>query len=143
MRFTQEEENKSVSRLASEVQRFLYEPNVALMKGGCYKLLTQRYQVQKLHRNSHLYTSDQLIPDFPGRIFAVEGWAPYNKKIKQALLAGIEKASIATRNFPLSVAELRKTLKLADGDEVFLFATTVGGEQKVIISTRKTRKFGN
>ncbi|MBR4148064.1 MAG: SAM-dependent methyltransferase [Bacteroidales bacterium] len=142
MRFTQEEENKSVSRLASEVQRFLYEPNVALMKGGCYKLLTQRYQVQKLHRNSHLYTSEQLIPDFPGRIFAVEGWAPYNKKIKQTLLAGIEKASIASRNFPLSVAELRKTLKIADGDEVFLFATTVGGEQKVIISARKARKFG-
>ena len=139
MRFTHEEERNAVANLAHEVQGYLYEPNAAVMKGGCYKLLTQRFAVGKLHRNSHLYTSDQLIPDFPGRIFMVEGWAPYNKKTKQTLLAGVEKASIATRNFPLSVAELRKTLKIADGDEVYLFATTVSGEQKVIISCRKAK----
>lgn len=135
--FTQEEERDSAVQLTNEVSQYLYEPNAALMKGGCYKLLTQRFGVQKLHRNSHLYTSSDLIPDFPGRIFTVESWAPYNKKTKQTLLASVEKANIATRNFPLSVAELRKALKIADGDDVYLFATTMGDNLKVIISARK------
>jgi hypothetical protein len=75
--------------------------------------------------------------DFPGRVFEVEGWAPYHKKVKQTLLHDVEKASIAVRNFPLSVAELRKALKIADGDAVYLFATTKKGEEKVIIRTKK------
>ena len=125
--------------LAPNIHSFLYEPNAALMKAGCYKLLTHRYGIQELHPNSHLYTSDQFIADFPGRIFAVDGWAPYNKRVKQTLLADVKKASIATRNFPMSVAELRKSLKIADGDEVYLFATTLNGEQKVIISSHKAR----
>ena len=125
-----------------EIHDYLYEPNAALMKAGCFGLLSHRYGIMELHPNSHLFTSKQLVPDFPGRVFTVEGWAPYNKKIRQTLLAGVEKASIAARNFPISVAELRKSLRIADGDEVFLFATTLKGEQKVIISTRKTRKFG-
>ena len=135
--FTQQEERDAAVHLANEVSRYLYEPNAALMKGGCYKLLTQRYGVEKLHRHSHLYTSNEVVADFPGRIFAVDGWAPFNKKTKQNLLAGIEKASIATRNFPLSVAELRKTLKIADGDGLYLFATTMASDQKVVITARK------
>ena len=135
--FTQEDEQDSPLRLASSVARYLYEPNAALLKGGCFKLLTQRYEVQKLHRHSHLYTSDVLVSDFPGRIFSVEAWAPYNKRIRQTLLADVEKASIATRNFPLSVAELRKTLKINDGDTIYLFATTLSGEQKILIKTTK------
>ena len=125
--------------LAMTVQTYLYEPNAALMKAGCFGLLTQRYGVQQLHRNSHLYTSEQLVADFPGRVFKVDGWAPYSKKVKQTILNGVEKASIATRNFPLSVAELRKTLKIADGDEIYLFATTISKDQKVIISTHKAK----
>lgn len=117
---------------------FLYEPNAALMKAGCFGLLAQRYGLLQLHPNSHLFTSDRLIADFPGRVFVVEGWAPYNKRIKATLLQGVDRASIATRNFPLSVAELRKALSIADGDEVFLFATTVSPQEKVIIKTRKT-----
>ena len=137
VRFTQEEERMSAVSLADKVSRYLYEPNASLMKGGCYKMLTQRYNIQKLHPSSHLYTSDQLVSDFPGRVFIVEGWAPFNKKIKQTLLADVEKASIATRNFPLRVDALRKSLKIADGDEIYLFATTMAGERKVIISSRK------
>ena len=137
VKFTHEEERISAIALADNLSRYLYEPNAALMKGGCYKLLTQRYDVSKLHPNSHLYTSDQLVSDFPGRIFVVEGWAPFSKKTKQSLLAGVEKASIATRNFPLSVDALRKSLKIADGDEIYVFATTMTGERKVIISSRK------
>ena len=137
VRFTMEEERKSDGRLAEGVLNYLYEPNPAVMKAGCYKLLTDRYGIQKLHKNSNLYTSERLLSDFPGRIFEVEGWAPYNKKVKQALLSDVEKASIAVRNFPLSVAELRKALKINDGDEVFLFATTLKGEQKVLVRTKK------
>lgn len=136
--FTQQEERDSALRLASEVSQYLYEPNAALMKGGCFKLLTQRYNLSQLHPNSHLYTSDQLINGFPGRIFKVESWAPFNKRIKQTLLAGVEKASIATRNFPLFVAELRKTWKIAEGDQVFLFATTLSNEKLIVVKTRKS-----
>ena len=137
LRFTMEKERNCMGKLADGVLKYLYEPNPALMKAGCYKLLTSRFDVVKLHKNSNLYTSEQLVPDFPGRIFEVEGWAVYNKKVKQSLLSDVEKASIAVRNFPLAVAELRKTLRLADGDETYLFATTLKGEKKVIIRTKK------
>ena len=139
IRFSPDEERHCEGGTTEAIHHFLYEPNAAVMKGGCYKLLTQRFGVQKLHRNSHLYTSDQLVADFPGRIFTVDDWAPYNKKIKQTLLASVKKASIATRNFPISVADLKKNLKIADGDEIYLFATTLAKEQKVIIYTHKTK----
>ena len=135
--FTQEEERQCPSRLADGVLNYLYEPRPAVMKAGCFKMLTERFCVCKLHKNSNLYTSNQLIIDFPGRIFEVVDWAPYNKKVNQTLLQGVEKASIAVRNFPLSVAELRKVLKIKDGDIVYLFATTLKGEEKVIIRTKK------
>lgn len=138
MRFALEEERNCQCKMADGVLKYLYEPHPALMKAGCFKLLTERFEVLKLHKNSNLYTSDKLVPDFPGRIFEVEGWAAYHKKIKQELLVDVDKASIAVRNFPLSVAELRKTLKIGDGDEVYLFATTLRGEKKVVIRTKKT-----
>lgn len=138
VRFTMDEERNSSGKLAESVLKYLYEPNPAVMKAGCFKLLTQRFDVFKLHKNSNLYTSEDLISDFPGRIFEVEGWAPYNKKVKQALLQEVDKASIAVRNFPLSVAELRKALKIGDGDAIYLFATTLKGEQKIIVKTKKT-----
>ena len=138
VRFTLEEESRSQGHLADGVSNYLYEPNPAVMKAGCYKLLVERYGVRKLHKNSNLYTSERLVPDFPGRIFEVEGWALFNKKVKQVLLSDVEKASIAVRNFPLTVAELRKALKIGDGDGVYLFATTLIGENKVLIRTKKT-----
>ena len=134
--FTLEEERVATLQLAKEVEHYLYEPNAALMKGGCYRLLSQHFGVQKLHRNSHLYTSDLLIPDFPGRIFEVDDWAVYGKKA-QALLDGVNKASIAVRNFPMTVAEIRKKLKIADGDQVYLFATTLSDEQKILIKSMR------
>lgn len=134
--FTMEDERAATLRLASEVGSYLYEPNVAVMKGGCYRLLTQRYGVQKLHRNSHLYTSELLVSDFPGRIFEVDDWAVYGKKAK-AMLSGMTKASIAVRNFPMSVVELRKRHKMVDGDQEYLFATTLSDERKIIIKAHK------
>ena len=134
--FSMEEERVAILQLAKELGHYLYEPNVALMKGGCYKMLSQRYALKKLHRNSHLYTSDSLIQDFPGRIFEVDGWAIYGKKAKD-LLKDVDKASIALRNFPMTVAEIRKSLKINDGDQTYLFATTLSDERKVIILTHK------
>ena len=137
VRFTEEEERSCQPLLAETVSHYLYEPNAALLKGGCFKLPTQRFGVRKLHPNSHLYTSDQWVAGFPGRTFRVEGWAPYNKKIGKTLLADVDKASIATRNFPLTVAQLRKALGMAEGDAVYLFATTLVGDRKVIVRTVK------
>ena len=137
VRFTMQEERNCICSIADGFLKYLYEPNPALMKAGCFKLLTEQYDVFKLHKNSNLYTSEQIISDFPGRIFEVEGWAHYNKKLKQTLLPDVDKASIAVRNFPLSVAELRKALKIGDGDAVYLFATTLKGEERVVIRTKK------
>lgn len=134
--FTVNEERAAELPLAKEPERYLYEPNAAVMKGGCYRLLTQRYEVQKLHRNSHLYASEKLVENFPGRIFEIDGWAAYGKKAN-ALLGGVDKASIAVRNFPITVAELRKKLKIGDGGQVYLFATTLSGERKIVIKTHK------
>ena len=136
--FMQDEERNLPLRLAESPSNYLYEPNASLMKAGCHKTLTAQFNVQKLHKNSHLYTSSTPIPDFPGRIFRIEGWTHYNKKIKQSLLEGIDKASITVRNFPLSAEELRKTLKIKEGDDIYLFATTIKGEEKVIIKTKKS-----
>ena len=135
--FTREEESACQPVLADEVLSYLYEPHAALLKAGCFKLLTQRFGVRKLHRNSHLYTSDALVAGFPGRVFKVEGWAPYNKAIRQTLLQGVGQASVAVRNFPLDVATLRKALRISDGDAVYLFATQLTGDRKVIVKTVK------
>ena len=137
VQFVQEDEKSCICHITDGISRYLYEPNPALMKAGCFKLLTERYDVLKLHKNSNLYTSERLITGFPGRVFEVEGWAHYNKKLKQTLLPDVDKASVAVRNFPLSVAELRKTLKIGDGDAVYLFATTLKGEERVVIRTKK------
>lgn len=134
--FQLEEERMASLQLAKEVGQYLYEPNAAVMKGGCFRLLTQLFGVQKLHRNSHLYTSYQLVPNFPGRIFEVNDWAVYGKK-SNALLEGVDKASIAVRNFPMTVAEIRKKLKIGDGDQVYLFATTLSDERKILIKSMR------
>ena len=136
--FTLAQEHDSVLQLADAPMRYLYEPNAALMKAGAYKRVAERFGVLKLHKNSHLYTSETLVSDFPGRLFWVEAWADYSKKLKSSLLADVDKANLAVRNFPLSVDELRKTLKISEGGDVYLFATTLRDGRKVIIKTKKS-----
>ncbi len=135
--FSESSENSAVSTFAPTIKRYLYEPNASLMKSGAFKLISQRFAIEKLHVNSHLYTSDNLISDFPGRVFEVVGFAPFNKKIKKELLNNITKASVATRNFPLSANELRKSLNLKESDKNFVFGTTLIGEKKVVILCKK------
>ena len=135
--FTQEQERTSDCPLATEVGAYLYEPNASILKAGAYRSLTQAYPVKKLHASSHLYTSPYYIEDFPGRRFLVEAVNGFGKKELKALLQGLEKANLTIRNFPSSVADLRKRLKLKEGGECYLFATTLSDESKVLIKCRK------
>ena len=113
------------------------EPNVAILKAGAFRSLTQTYPVMKLHLSSHLYTSASLVPDFPGRRFRVESVSGFGKKELKVFLMDMDKANITIRNFPLSVAELRKRLKLKEGGDDYIFATTLSGGQKVLIRGKK------
>ena len=135
--FTQEQERTSDCPLATEVGAYLYEPNASILKAGAYRSLTQAYPVKKLHASSHLYTSPYYIEDFPGRRFLVEAVNGFGKKELKALLQGLEKANLTIRNFPSSVADLRKRLKLKEGGDCYLFATTLSDESKVLIKCRK------
>ena len=104
---------------------YLYEPNASIMKAGCFDVLAERYPgILKIAPNSHLFVSETDIPDFPGRCFSIDKMTTMNKKELRSALSGIKSANIATRNFPLSVAELRKRLKLEDGGDTYIFATT-------------------
>ena len=107
------------------------------MKAGAYKIISQNYHLKKLHPNSHLYTSDYFLKEFPGRIFRRESVFSFNKKELAKELQGIDKANIAIRNFPSTVAELRKRTRLKEGGEIYLFATTLANEKKVLIRCSK------
>ena len=120
-----------------EEMQYLYEPNASLMKAGCFGVLSGRYDARMLSKNSHLFVSREPIAAFPGRSFRIIAVSSFNKKELKRQLSGITKANIATRNFPLSVAELRKRLKLKDGGETYIFATTLSDESHVLVITEK------
>lgn len=118
---------------------FLHEPNASIMKAGCFDELAAAYGVSPVSRNSHLFLSDEPVEDFPGRSFVVERVTTMNKGELRKALVGIEKANIATRNFPLTVAELRKRLKIKDGGDVYIFATTTAEGEHLLLISRKYR----
>lgn len=115
--------------------RYLYEPNAAIMKSGLFAELEQSLDLQKLHPNSHLFSSNEL-KDFPGRRFEVLDVIPFKKKQLRSSLK-FEKAHIATRNFPESVASLRKQLKIKDGGSTYLFFTTGPAGEKIVLVCKK------
>lgn len=120
-----------------EVGGYLYEPNASLMKAGCFGAISERYGMKMLAKNSHLFVSGELVPDFPGRSFHIEAISTFNKKELKKHLVDITRANIATRNFPLSVAELRKRLKLKEGGNNYVFATTLADGSHVLMMTNK------
>ena len=120
-----------------EEMQYLYEPNASLMKAGSFGVLSGRYDARMLSKNSHLFVSQAPIEAFPGRSFRIIAISSFNKKELKRHLSGITKANIATRNFPLSVAELRKRLKLKDGGETYIFATTLSDDSHVLVITEK------
>lgn len=117
--------------------RYLYEPNASVMKAGCFALIEQRFGVVQLERNSHLFVSDKEISGFPGRQFLIEKRTSMNKRELKAALADVDRANITVRNFPMSVAELRKRLKLKEGGDVYIFASTISDEGHQLLVCRK------
>lgn len=132
-----ESSSVKIAPFTLEEMQYLYEPNASLMKAGCFGVLSERYDARMLSKNSHLFVSREPIAVFPGRSFRIIAISSFNKKELKRHLSGITKANIATRNFPLSVAELRKRLKLKDGGETYIFATTLSDESHVLVITEK------
>ena len=131
--FYNEEEEASYS----DPQYYLYEPNAAILKSGAFQQVSAQLKINKLHQHSHLYTSDMLLPNFPGRIFIIKQQLKYDKK---ELLKHFpsKKANITTRNFPETVAQIRKKTQLKDGGKDYLFFTTDLHENKIVLSCQKT-----
>ena len=110
-----------------------------MMKAGCFDEIARAYGVSAISRNSHLFLYDREIDGFPGRSFAIDAVTTMNKRQLRQTLSGMKQANIAVRNFPLSVAELRKRLKLSDGGDTYIFATTTDGGEHVLLITHKER----
>ena len=129
--FFKQEEQCTINYTA-EIKNFVYEPNASILKAGAYKSVAFRFGLEKLHPDSHLYTSNKLIEHFPGRVFKLISVFAFNKKAIKENLGSIKQANLSIRNFPGSVDELRKKLKLKDGGNIYLFATTLYNGKKVI-----------
>ena len=118
--------------------RYLYEPNASIMKAGVQNALCQHYDVRKLHPFSHLFTSAHFIEDFPGRTFVIDGYCSFAKKDLKSFLSGINQCNLTVRNFPATVAELRKRLKLREGGDCYLFATTLSDGSHALLRCRQS-----
>ena len=128
--------SEGVGRLlvnSSTESPFLYEPNASIMKAGCFSAMEQMFGVRQLERNSHLFVADTLIADFPGRKFRIRAVTTLNKKDIKKALDGIAKANISVRNFPMSVDQLRKRLKIKEGGSDYIFATTLMDKSHILL----------
>lgn len=136
--FCLETEHSLTIPYTSEIGNYLYEPNSSIIKAGAYKSITNEFSpINKLHSSSHLYTSDTLHTNFQGRKFQVISTTSLNKKELKKHLVNIDKANITVRNFPLTPDELRKKIGLKDGGDIYIFATTLADERKVLILCNK------
>lgn len=129
-----EEESQAKVEYSSPLS-YVYEPNAAILKAGFFEVIAARYNLYKLAKHTHLYTSEKPI-NFPGRVFKIVAVLPVHKK--QFKKTGIKKANISTRNFPMKPAELKKKFSLNDGGEEYLFFTTDHTGQKLLIWGRKS-----
>ncbi len=135
--FNKQEEENSQVYYAQSLGKYLYEPNASVLKAGGFKVVSNRLGLEKLHQHTHLYTSDTLHNDFPGRVFEVQEVFSMQKQAIKQLMAHMTHANIATRNFPKTPEQLRKQLKLKDGGQEYLFAAMYSKQQHAIIWTRK------
>ena len=117
--------------------QYLYEPNASVMKIGAFAALTRQFPIQQIAKNSHLYYSDDFAEDFPGRKFVIDSIIPFSGKEAKAVGKQHKQLNIATRNFRLSPDELKKRLKVRDGGDCYLFATTLANAEQVLLLTRK------
>lgn len=139
--FTPTAEAAAHCRYAEAIEGYLYEPGPSIMKAGGYRSVAENYNVAKLHVNSHLYVSPEPVAEFPGRAFEIIRTYTFAKADLKALAADLKteggKANLTVRNFPSTVADLRKKLKLREGGSAYLFATTDSQDKKIIIACRK------
>lgn len=134
---TTEEANASCT-YTDTLQEFLFEPNSSILKAGAFKAIANRFNITKLHPNSHLYTNDTPIDNFPGRCFKIIDTFGFSKTDIAALTKTYPQANISVRNFPLRPDELRKKLKIKDGGDIFIFATTTNNNKHVLAICKKT-----
>lgn len=125
--------------IAADACRYVYEPNAAIMKAGCFGAIASTFAVAPLASNSHLFLSDRRIADFPGRRFALSAVTTMNKGGLRKALSGMTRANITVRNFPMSAEVLRKRLKLADGGDDYIFATTLSDGSRCLLLCRKDK----
>ena len=112
------------------LEKYIYEPNASIRKAGAFKIICKKYGVKKLHNNTHLYTSWNLVEDFPGRVFEVV------EEVKPKNIRG-RKLNVISKNFPKTAAEIKKKYKIKDGGDEFLIATTLIDSKKVFLWTKK------
>lgn len=118
---------------------YVYEPNAAVMKAGCFALIAARYGVRQISRDSHLFVSGRPVDGFPGRGFEVTAVTTMNKKELRRTLAGVTRANITVRNFPMTTDALRRRLKLVEGGETYIMATTTAGGSHILLVCTKQK----
>lgn len=129
--FNDEDEKNAPIQMAFDIQQYIYEPNAAIIKAGAFRLVGERYQLRKLDTHTHLYTSDTLLPDFPGRVWELEEIIS-----KHSQLDTRHKYAILTRNYPLSPDQVRKKYKLKDGDDRYIIGVRHQGKARLILARR-------
>lgn len=132
--FTRSEEKSALCAMADCICEYIYEPNAAIIKAGAFRLVGARYQLHKLDQNTHLYTANQLIEDFPGRVWKVTAQPIKNQR--DIAVLGIQRAAILTRNYPLTPEQLRKKFKLQESDSYFLIGARIANKPILLLTKR-------
>lgn len=127
-------EEKSIQNQSFAIGNYLYEPDSAILKGGFFKSLTKKFEVKKLNPNTHLYTSQEIVQNFPGKTFEVIEQIPFSNF---SSAKATKKANVVTRNFDLKPEKIKKQFKIKDGGEDFLFFITDHKENKQVIWAKK------
>jgi len=123
--------------LANEIGQWFYEPDVSIMKAQGFLALAERYEVSMLDSDCHYFTSSSLIPDFPGRVFAVDSVSPFSSRLLKQLAKQVPQANIATRHFLMTAEQLRQRSGIRDGGEVYLFGASLCGVGPILIQCHK------
>ncbi len=134
LRYTAIEEHKSIPLFDTPNENnYIYEPFPALMKAAPYRLLSAKYNVNKLHPNTHIYTSNKYIENFPGDIFRIDKIIEFSSKEIKNIYKSYPQINVATRNFILTADELRKRLKVKDGGENKLMGVTLANNRRILL----------
>lgn len=136
VRFSSRSETQFAPVVSGSIGTYLYEPNSSIMKMGAFNTLSAKLGIARLHTESHLYSSDRLISDFPGKIFKIERVFGFSKRELRELSGFVKRANISVRNFPQTAEKLRLRLGLKDGGESHIHATTIDSSEKILILSK-------